>query len=129
MYILTPKIFDPYGLESAFINFDPQEACFLKKVTQIITCNLSNCEFGVSHLAKEVHFSVSQLNRRLNLLIDKPAGKLIREIRMEYAVQLLDLNNDSISGIAYQIGYKNHTHFCRSFKQVFGCTPSDYLNN
>lgn len=104
-----------------------REDFFLQKVKKIIQENISNEQFNVSLLATKVYLSVSQLNRRLNALDQESAGRLIRKIRMEYAVKLLSKNAQSIADIAYQVGFINQAHFCRSFKQEFGCPPTTYI--
>ena len=99
---------------------------FLQNLANIIYCNISNAAFSVQSLADQAYLSVSQLNRKLNALIGKPAGKLIREIRLQYAAKLLTDNSVTISEIAYQTGFSDQAHFCRSFKNFFLCTPTTY---
>lgn len=103
-----------------------REEKFLEEVEQAIHQNLSNDEFDVSALAQTVCISVSQLNRRLNSIRDCSAGYLIREIRMNYAARLLTDNAASVGEISAKVGYKNQAHFSRSFKEWFGCSPSEY---
>ncbi|MFK7774243.1 MAG: helix-turn-helix domain-containing protein [Saprospiraceae bacterium] len=99
---------------------------FLEKVRNFILSNLGQRQFGVGDLAKNVHLSVSQLNRKLNALIGRPAGKLIWELRLRYAASLLAHDTGSISEIAHKSGFSDQAHFCRSFKKLFFCTPSQY---
>lgn len=100
---------------------------FLQKVERIISGQMSNPQFDVPMLAQQICLSVSQLNRRLNTLINCSAGCLIRIIRMRHAAQLLSKNAASVGDIAAEVGYPNQAHFCRSFKQQYGCAPSDYV--
>lgn len=103
-----------------------REERFLKKVKDCIMLNLDKPYYSVQDLAKSVHLSVSQLNRRLNALSKQPAGKMIRAFRLQYAAQLLIQDTLSINEIAYKTGYDDPAHFCRSFKQIYQCTPSQY---
>jgi len=114
------------------INFDkidvkPLEQEFLEKVFNSIKENLENPQFGVTFLAEEVGLSVSQLNRKLNALINQSAGKLIRATKLDYAAQLLKKGAGNISEIAYRVGFSDTPGFSHSFKEKFGCTPSEYL--
>lgn len=102
---------------------------FLQEVKTIIQNNLGNEQFGVEEIATKMHLSISQLNRKLNKIIHQPAGQLIRDMRMKYAAQLLISNAASVGDIAYEVGYVNPSHFCRSFKRHFGCAPSAYFKN
>ena len=83
-------------------------------------------DFCVEYLAGKMHLSVSQLNRRLNALLGLPAGQLIRNLRLCYSSILLARNTGTIGEIAYQSGFCDQAHFCRSFKKLYGCTPSYY---
>lgn len=111
---------------NTFITYSRKEL-FLQKVKKIIDANITNEQFGVNMLAQKVHLSVSQLNRKLKNLNGQSAGQFIRSTRMNYAITLLENDSLTIGEIAYQVGYLNQTHFCRSFKRKFGCTPSQYL--
>ncbi|MCO6488098.1 MAG: helix-turn-helix transcriptional regulator [Phaeodactylibacter sp.] len=99
---------------------------FLESVRASILRNLDQKGFGVEGLAGKVHLSVSQLNRRLKVLLGRPAGQLIRELRLRHSARLLALDAGSIGDIAHQAGFSDQAHFCRSFKKLFRCTPSDY---
>jgi len=90
----------------------------------IIDKNLDNEFFDVPSLARQVHMSVSQLNRKLKIIINLPAGKLIQRFRMEHAAMLLVQSQDSVAQIACQVGFLNQAHFCRAFKRVYDSTPS-----
>ncbi len=103
-----------------------QEPYFLRQVRGLILTNFNNEQFDVADLARKVHLSVSQLNRKLNVLINKPAGQLIWTMRMDYASNLLLQDEYSIGQIGYLIGYRNQAHFCRSFKRRYKCTPSQF---
>ncbi|MEZ4848404.1 MAG: helix-turn-helix transcriptional regulator [Bacteroidia bacterium] len=99
---------------------------FLKKVLTCIEDNLSNEQFGVEILAKEVGMGVNNLNRKLSALVDQTAGKLIRLMRLQRAADLLRQNAGTIAEIAYDTGFNSHASFNRSFKQQFGISPTDY---
>ena len=103
-----------------------REQAFLQKAEQIIHANLGDSHFNVPAFADEVGLSVSQLNRRLNVLIGQPAGALIRDERLRFAARLLANNAASVRVIAARAGYKNQAHFCRSFKKLYGCPPSEF---
>ena len=73
--------------------------------------------------------SVSQLNRKLNALVDQPAGQLIRSLRLQRAADLLKQNAGSVAEICYKVGFNDQAYFSRAFKKQFGYSPSDYKNN
>lgn len=106
--------------------FSAREQQFLTAISHCIHLNLGNEQLSVQDLARQVHLSVSQLNRKLNDLVGFPAGKMILEIRLQHAAGMLRDDAGNISEIAYQTGFKDQAHFCRTFKKRFACAPSQY---
>lgn len=76
-------------------------------------------QFGVdpSHLAKSFKGWTSQT-----------IGEYVRRLRIEIAVQRLTRSDDSISTIAYDLGFSDTAHFTRTFTHVMGISPSRYRN-
>lgn len=99
---------------------------FLKKTLAIVEANFHDEKFSVELLANKTNMSVSQLNRKLNALIDQPAGQLIRSLRLQRAADLLKQNASSISEICYGLGFADQAYFSRAFKKQFGVSPRDY---
>lgn len=108
------------------LNLSPKEHSFFTKVNSIVQSNLGDEQFDVNTLARKMHLSVSQLNRKLKAANHQSAGQLIRNTRMNHAATLLNQQLASVSDIAYEVGYVNPSHFSRSFKRYFGCSPSSY---
>ncbi len=46
--------------------------------------------------------------------------------RMDFARQLLDNSQMPVTRIGYEAGFKDPSYFARTFKQLNGCTPSEY---
>jgi len=99
---------------------------FLQKVLNAVDKHIEDEQFGVDKLAEEANMSVSQLNRKLGALIDQPAGRLIRSMRLQRASDLLKKESGTIAEICYQVGFNDQTSFTRAFKKQFGESPSKY---
>ena len=102
---------------------------FLKKVFKIIDENIGNEQFCLSFLSDSIGVSVTHFNRKLKKLTGISGGKLIRSIRLNHAASLLSSHSMNIAEVAYQVGFKEPTHFTRSFKKHFGVSPSDYMRS
>lgn len=53
-------------------------------------------------------------------------GEYVRQLRIEYACRQLSGLDVSITEIAVQAGFADHSHFCRVFKRFTGTTPKRY---
>ena len=98
---------------------------FIKHLNEKITNHLSDDQFGVEILARELGLSKSQLHRKLQLHTGKSASRLIREARLEKGNELLEKGELSVSEIAYLVGFNSPTYFNTSFHEFYGLTPGE----
>ena len=127
--LLREKYKEISVIKSEDIKANPIDKEFLDKVFLLIKNHLEDNQFSVQKLADELAMSVSQLNRKLNAIINQSAGKLIRLTKLDYAAKLLEKNAGNITEIAYRIGFADVSSFTNSFKEKFGISPSEYLKN
>jgi AraC-like DNA-binding protein len=81
---------------------------------------------AIRELAQLCNMSESTFNRTFqNIFNDTPAS-YIKSKRLERARELLSFDSMSISEIASETCFNDVAHFSRSFKTLFGCSPSDY---
>lgn len=52
--------------------------------------------------------------------------EFITRLRIEYACNLLRTTWQNVTQIAYQSGFNSYAHFSAKFREVAGCTPSEY---
>lgn len=102
---------------------------FLAQLSVLIYDNMSDENFGIMEVCYEMDISRAQLHRRLKALTGRSTSHVIRAIRLEKAKDLVKSTNLSISEIASQTGFKNHSYFTASFVGEFGKTPSEMRGN
>ena len=83
-------------------------------------------DFNSTKLARLLSQSLSQLNRRIKAYLNITAGQFIKNIRLQQAAELLVYDQIPIGAVGYQVGFFDHPHFCRVFKEAFACSPSDF---
>lgn len=53
-------------------------------------------------------------------------SQFVRNVRLEEAAKLLAAKHDTVSRIAYQVGFNNLSYFTKSFKEKYGVAPRDF---
>jgi signal transduction histidine kinase/ligand-binding sensor domain-containing protein/DNA-binding response OmpR family regulator len=104
----------------------PVDQNFLKNAIMIIDKHLTDEEFNNDMFASSLNMSISQLNRKLNALVDQPAGTFIRSVRLQRSVELLNQTNKTIGEICFEVGFNDQAYFSRAFKKQFGKSPSAF---
>lgn len=99
------------------------EHAFIRKVRSIIEVNFSDENFALPQLCRELNMSRSQLFRKLKALMDISPSDFIRNFRLQKAKTLLETTDLTVSEVAWQVGYKDASHFSRSYQEMFGITP------
>ena len=99
---------------------------FLRKAIEMIDEHIVEEDFKVEEFAESLNMSVSQLNRKLNALVDQPAGKFIRSVRLQRSAELLNQTDKTVAEISYEVGFNDQAYFSRVFKQQFGKSPSAF---
>ncbi|MCO7223289.1 ATP-binding protein [Pleionea sp. CnH1-48] len=103
----------------------PNQTEFMEKVLEHIQQNLSNPSFGVKELSECLHYSESQLRRKIKAISGHTPQDIIRIIRLEAAAELV-LQGKSLKSIAQDIGFSTQSHMGSVFKAYYGLTPKQY---
>ncbi|MCL1933155.1 MAG: response regulator [Candidatus Azobacteroides sp.] len=102
---------------------------FMEKILKIINANLSNPKLNVEMLGASVGFSRVHIHRKLKELTGQSARDFIRTIRLEQAKKLLKQKNLTISQVADAVGFVSLSHFSASFREYYGISPKEYMEN
>ncbi|MGL1891811.1 MAG: helix-turn-helix domain-containing protein [Spirochaetaceae bacterium] len=100
------------------------------KLEKIILFIRENYTFSISRedLAETVGVNPNYLSSLFNIYTGKRINEYINDIRLKRASELLTLQNDSVTDVAFSSGFESLTTFNRLFKKKFDCTPKDYSN-
>lgn len=93
----------------------------------ILEENISDPEFNVSKLVREIGMSRPVLFRKTKMLTGMSVIDLIRNVRMKKAEMLLKQKKLSISEVAFTVGFSDPKYFSKSFRSQYGKPPSQYL--
>jgi len=84
---------------------------------------------SVSFFAKELHLSPNYFGDLVSQHLGKSPRELIQAKTLEQAKVKLLQPGQSISEVAYDLGFKQPQHFTRFIKQHLGMTPSEFQKN
>jgi len=101
---------------------------FVERVTAAIDENMHDPDFTVGDLAEEVALSRRQLTRRLKDATGQTPGTLLRRCRLEWARRRLEGDAETVSEVAYAVGFRSPSAFSQSYQEAFGNPPSHDLH-
>lgn len=108
------------------INVKGNDDEFMERVMRSVNANMSDCNYNIDSLAKDVGISRTQLHRKMKEITGISSGKFLRNLRMEQAAKLLREGKVNVSQVADKVGYQDLAHFSTAFKTYFGVSPSEY---
>jgi DNA-binding response OmpR family regulator/two-component sensor histidine kinase len=100
---------------------------FVNHVREVIDAHLDDPEFRISGLCREVAMSRSQLHRKLKAVTGRTTSDFVRTHRLRKATQLLEAGYGNVTEVAYAVGFQSLSYFSRSFRDLYGFQPSEYL--
>lgn len=102
---------------------------FTNAFTSLIEENISDPQFGISKIGRELGLSRGQLYRKVKSTLGYSVNDYVVKIRLKKAKYLLANEQMSIAEIAFQTGFRTSSYFSTVFKSALDCTPSEYREN
>jgi len=99
---------------------------FLEKTDNIINSNLSNENFSIDFLCRELTTSYSHTYRKIQQATGLSPSRYVCQKRLEMACQLLVETTWNMSEIAFRVGFNTQAYFSRCFVAFFGYPPLQY---
>lgn len=85
-----------------------------------------HCDLNLEEYARLYGKSLSTFKRDFQNHFKETPRKWLNRKRLEYAKTLLEDLNLNINDVCYESGFKNTSHFNRSFKEQYNYPPSQY---
>ena len=98
----------------------------MERIVKCVNENLSNPDFSIEMLTREVGISRAQLHRKMKEMTGISASEFVRNLRLEQAARLILEKKINITQVAYSLGFNNQAHFSTIFKKHFGMPPTEY---
>lgn len=98
---------------------------FFDRVCEYVRTHFTDPELNLNTLADQFQVSRESIRRSfLRANAGFSCGKLIEQLRMQLASELLEHSKEPVEEIAFRCGYNDPFTFSRAFKRVMGHSPA-----
>lgn len=111
--------------ESIRLTAGHQKHKALSKVMPYIEQHFRDC-LDQKELARQCGMTPFRFSRLFKEINGVGFMEYILGKRMDYAKHLLENSQMPVTSIGYEAGFKDPSYFARAFKQLAGCSPSEY---
>lgn len=111
------------------IEMQTPDNSLMQRVMEVINENINDSDLSVDMIAQKVGISRVHLHRKMKELTNQTPHSFIRNIRLQQAAKLLKDGKQSITEVMYACGFSNSASFSTMFKNLFGCSPREYMQN
>lgn len=116
-----------FAIHPEFAASSPESA-FLNRLKTVCETHIADPTLTAERLAVQMLMSRTQLHRRLRAVFGISTTEFIRTQRIKLACDLLVGGQvETVSEIAYQVGFSTVSYFNKCFKEQMQCTPNEYL--
>lgn len=105
-----------------------KDVLFLNQVRQIIEANLTNSDFKLEDIYKEVGMGRSKFSHKINGLTGLSPINFVNEYKLTKAQKLLRTGQHNVSEVSFLSGFSDAGYFSKCFKERFGVAPSHYIS-
>ncbi len=99
---------------------------FLKTLDDYIRDNISEEEFSIDVMAKQMNMSRSSFYRKLKSVTSMTPVDYLKNYRLDYSARLL-LDGVRVTEVAAMSGFTSSSYFAKCFKAKFGMIPKEYV--
>ncbi|MEG2066195.1 MAG: AraC family transcriptional regulator [Tannerellaceae bacterium] len=119
---ITLMVFAQHPTNDLFVSFEAQR--IEPAIHYINQCYRETIK--LEELANKCCMSPNYFHKIFKTTLNLTPANYQTLLRMNTALQLLADERQTIKSIAYELGFTDDAHFCRSFKKYYGIPPGEY---
>lgn len=124
---LLQKVFEKkISVQSSEENIVSLDDKLIQNAIKVVEANLSNADFSVEMLSRELGVSRVHLYKKMVALTKQSPVEFIRKIRLQHAAQFLEKSQLTVAEVAYKVGFNNRKYFTKYFKEEYNILPSQF---
>jgi signal transduction histidine kinase/DNA-binding response OmpR family regulator len=114
-------------LQPAKISVSNNDKKFIKNLKEVIDKDISNPDFNVTQMCKNLDMSQPTVYRKIYALSGESPTEFIRSYRLKRGAELLKENPAmTVLEVAMEVGFSSANYFSKCFKKMFHQLPSVY---
>ncbi len=106
----------------------PQDESLLQSVFGKLEEHWQNPDFTIDDYCQAMAMSKSQLYRKTIALTGLSPNLLLKDFRLEKAIELMQKQFYSISQVTFDSGFTSPSYFTKCFKKKYGLLPMSYMD-
>ena len=121
----TPRLIPPLGIAERASTASGPEPPALRRLFRLLEERHADPDFNPAMAADLCHVSARTLRRYLKETGRPSLADLLRDRRLENAMQRLLVTDEPVERIAEHCGFIDYTTFFRAFRKRYGMSPTD----
>ena len=115
-------------IQSQTVTISRMDEKFLKRLETVMEKNLSNSDFDITMMAREMCMSRTGLNRKIRGIFDLTPNNYIKIERLKRAAMLMKTDDYKVNEVCYMVGFTSPSYFTQCFYKQFGLLPKDFIS-
>lgn len=108
------------------VNISKADSKFIESLHAYMRSHLDDSTLRVDTLCTEFSLGHTQFYRKTKSLTGMGPNELLRILRLQRSIDLLDKTDLSVADITYAVGFTSPSYFTKCFREQYGVTPSEY---
>ena len=102
-----------------------KENAFILRFKAVVEEKMSDSDLSIEDIGADMNLSRVQLYRKVKALTGCSPVDLLRKARLAEARRLLNDTDQTVSEIAYRVGFTSPSYFTKCFKDEYGKVPGE----
>ena len=99
---------------------------FMQRCHEVLMQHLGESDFDVERFAEAMNVSAVQLRRKLKASTGQGVIEYLRNFRLEKAAEMLANKTETVSEVAYKVGFESLSYFSKVFFEKYEKSPSEW---
>lgn len=111
---------------SRFSGISAEKSDLINKIIEFSEQHFTNSELSLSAVAEHLSYNPKYVSHIFKEKMGVGYSEYLRNLRIKYAISLLDHGIDSIKNVALLSGFSDPLYFSSVFKKTVGKSPNEY---